>query len=72
MNQRVARKLRRKAYMIWSAMPKTHKNKLVGGHKMTPKRVGKLVKRDYYGFDTYGCGCKREEHKKLCPKHGRT
>jgi hypothetical protein len=67
MNQRVATKLRLKALNIWEAMPRTDKSV-----KMTAKRVYKLVKKDFYGFKTYGCGCKREEKKKLCPKHGRT
>ena len=72
MNQARATKLRLKALNIWEAMPKTHKDKIVNGEKMTARRVYKLVKRDYYSVDTYGCGCQREEKKKLCPKHGRS
>ena len=72
MNQKVARELRKKAYNIWRAMPRTDKDKDGKGGKMSPRRVYKLVKKDYYGVDTYGCGCKRDEHKKLCSKHGRT
>ena len=72
MNQRVATKLRLKALNIWEAMPKTHKDQIVNGQKMTAKRVYKLVKRDYKDIDCYGCGCGKEQHKKLCPKHSRS